>query len=96
MPAEPSKPPGQQPADQQRAEQAEQRRVRRVRAAGQHERRRSGCRANAPSAKPGQRERARHEPLRPAEEGEQQHEADDDPVQAGHCTRAYRCGLRVR
>ena len=62
---------------------------------GQHERPDPGADEGA-DREPGQRERARHEPLRPAEQGEQQHEADDDPVQAGHCTRAYRCGLRVR
>ena len=39
---------------------------------------------------PDQRERARHETLRPAEQAEQHHDAHDQPVDAGHAIRAYR------
>ena len=66
----PSKPAGQHPARQQRAEQAEQRRVLRVRAAGQHQRRQPRADERA-EREADQRQRADDEALHVAVERQQ-------------------------
>jgi hypothetical protein len=73
----------QQAADQQRAREREQGRVRGVRAVRQQQR--TDARADDRAEREaGERERANDEPAHPAEEREEGDERDDDPVDRGH------------
>ena len=58
---------------------------------GEHERPHAGADEGA-DREPDQRERARHEALRPAEQGEEDHDAEDDPVEPCHVWRVRLAG----
>ena len=73
----------------QRTDQPEGRRPRRAAAVVEQQRPDARPHPGA-DGEPDQRERARDEALRPAEQAEQHHDAHDQPVDAGHAIRAYR------
>ena len=77
----PSRPLASTPPAEQRAEQAEQRRVRRPRSLAEHQRRQPRA-DEGPDREPDQRQRADDEPLQVAVDGQQDGERDDHPVDA--------------
>jgi hypothetical protein len=84
----PLKAGGEDPADQQRAHEAEHGRVGRVGAGGQDERGQPGA-EERPEREAGQRQRADEEALREAVQGQQDREDDDEPVDAAHGSALY-------
>ena len=81
--AQPLQAAGEHATGQQRAEQAEQRRVGRAIPLAEQQRGQAGAEERA-HREPGQRQRADDEPLHVAVEGQEHGEADDDPVQRTH------------
>ena len=76
---------GQDAADQQRAHQSEQRRVRRTRTLGEEHRPHSRA-EEAAGHEPGERECANDQALRVPPDGHDEREGHDDPVDPGHPT----------
>ena len=85
--AEPLEAAGEHAAGEQRAEQTEQRRVLRVRAAREDQRRQPGPEERA-DREPGERQRPDDEALHVPVQGEQHDEGDDHPVDRGHAVRS--------
>ena len=83
LPPERLEQPGEQRPDEQRADQPEGRARTGIAPVRQHERAEPRAEPRA-RGETRQRQRAGDEPLRPAEEGEQEHEPHDDPVDPRH------------